>query len=134
MNSAALIARLRALADEIEKGGKHVPAPAPAAEPPSQFGARTVECEVGYWKVGPTKTGKTMGSLSPRSADGEAVYWKCFDENVLAKVDPLNKGEKVRVTLVPWNDTHRIVEIVRLSAAAAPERRATGITVDEIPF
>ncbi len=134
MNSAALIARLRALADEIEKGGKHVPPPVQDAEPPSQFGARTVECEVGYWKVGPTKTGKTMGSLSPRSADGEAVYWKCFDENVLAKVDPLNKGEKVRVTLVPWNDTHRIVEIVRLSAAAAPERRATGITVDEIPF
>ena len=134
MNSAALVARLRALADEIEKGGKHVPWAVQDAEPPSQFGARTVECEVGYWKVAPTKTGKPMGSLSPRSADGEAVYWRCFDENVLAKVDPLNKGEKVRVTLVPWNDTHKIVDIVRLSAAAAPERRATGITVDEIPF
>ena len=54
MNSAALIARLRALADEIEKGGKHVPPPAQDAEPPSQFGARKVECEVGYWNVGQT--------------------------------------------------------------------------------
>lgn len=134
MNSAALVARLRALADEIEKGGKHAPAPAPAAEPPSQFGARTVECEVGYWNVGQTKKGTMMGSLSPRSDDGEAVYWKCFDEKVLTKVDPLSKGEKVRVTLVPWQDTHKIVDIVRLSAAAAPERRSTGITVDEIPF
>lgn len=134
MNSVDLAKRLRALADEIEKGGKHVPASVPAAEPASQFGARTVECEIGYWTVGLTKTGKTMGSLSPRSQDGEDVYWRCFDEKLMAKVDPLAKGDRVRVTLVPWNDTHRIIDIVRLSAAAAPERRSTGVTVDEIPF
>lgn len=133
MTSTEIVKRLRALALEIDNANPFSGAPAPKetrpAAPAAVPGERTVEVEVGYWKVAETKTGKPMGSLSP-AGDGERVYWKVFDEKILNAVDPLLKGERVRVTLKPWNDTHTVTAITRLDRQVA----AKGIDADEIPF
>lgn len=135
MTASEIVKKLRALALEIDNANPFSGAPAPketrpASAPVAVAGERTLECEVGYWKVADTKSGKPMGSLSP-AGDGERVYWKVFDEKLLNAVDPLMKGERLRVTLKPWNDTFTVTSITRLDRQVGASK---GIDADEIPF
>jgi hypothetical protein len=132
MTSTEIVKKLRALALEIDNANPFSGAPAPKETRPAPAavpGERVVEIEVGYWKIAETKTGKPMGSLSP-AGDGERVYWKVFDEKLLHSFDPLQRGERLRVTLKPWNDTFTVTAITRLDRQVA----AKGIDADEIPF
>ena len=140
MTSIEIVKRLRALALEIETANPFAGAPAPkearparapAAETrPASADSRVVEVEVGYWKVAESRSGKPMGSLSP-AGDGERVYWKVFDEKILMANDPLTKGDRVRVTLKPWNDTFVVERLERLDRQIAAHG---GIDAGEIPF
>jgi|GEM_PF-6140774 len=136
MTSETIVARLRALIRELE-ADTETPAPTKSVaearyKAAAPAGAKTVEIEVGYWGVKDTKNGKPMASLSPKTDSEERVFWRVFDEKLILKVDPLRKGERVRATIRPWNDTF-VVDALERVGASAPAGSA-GIGEDEIPF
>jgi len=67
-----------------------------------------------------------------RRREARRLAWRVFDEKLILKVDPLRKGERVRATIRPWNDTF-VVDALERVGASAPAGSA-GIGEDEIPF
>lgn len=115
---------LRALADKIEMGGKQSPLPAqPAAEKPTSDGVAGI---VAFWDVKQRDNGKVMASL--KLASGQRFV--CFDEKVIQRIDPLNRGDKIVVSLKPWTKKDGTTEFL----IAGVTRGSGGIDADEIPF
>ena len=132
--------RRRALADEIErKVDLGAPAVKPAAGLIAEADADGAEVfEVKYWEVRTSAKGTIMASLGV-DVDGEKVYWKCFDADLIAKIDPLKRGDRVAVKTAPWNDTRKVVGIERVAGgvytpARPPARKPSGMSSEEIPF
>lgn len=135
MNPSEIARRLRAMADEVErKVDLGAPAAKPAqAAPAAEHGDAEVH-EVGYWEVRTTAKGNIMASLGV-TIDGEKVYWKCFEADVIAKVDPLKRGDRVAVKTLPWNDTRKIVSMEIVPGGRfVPAKPAKGMASEEIPF
>lgn len=114
---------LRALADKIEQGGKQV---APSAAPAGGNG--TVVGVVAFWDVKQRDNGKTMAGL--KLNDGQRFV--CFDGDVIARIDPLMRGDNVVVSLKPWTKKDGTVEQLITNVAKGGVTR--GISDDEIPF
>ena len=130
MKPSEIVAALNALIRQIEGAqAQRAPASAGAARN-STVGDEFVDGAVAFWDVKETKTGKPYASL--KLQDGQR--WFCFDEAVLKRVDPLNRGEKVIVQLRERvnKEGDKQMLIVGLARAAAPAK--SGITDDEIPF
>ena len=114
---------LRALADKIEQGGKQV---APSAAPAGGNG--TGVGGVAFWDVKQRDNGKTMAGL--KLNDGQRFV--CFDGDVIARIDPLMRGDNVVVSLKPWTKKDGTVEQLITNVAKGGVTR--GISDDEIPF
>ena len=120
---------LRAMADKIEQGGKQVaPSAAPAARAAPAGGNGTVVGVVAFWDVKQRDNGKTMAGLKLK--DGQRFV--CFDGDVIARIDPLMRGDNVVVSLKPWTKKDGTVE--QLITNVAKGGVTQGISDDEIPF
>jgi hypothetical protein len=86
MTGSEVAAALRALADKIAAPAPQQRPQAPAAPAPTGSGVNGV---VAFWDVKVRDNGKPMASL--KLATGER--FPCFDEKVIAAVDPLVKGQ-----------------------------------------
>lgn len=136
MTSNEIARRLRALADEIDAANPFKARPAdekPVSQKPetrpAQPAADEAEIEVTYYEVRTSANGNPFASVG-HVVDGERVFWKCFDADLLARVDPIRRGDRIRVRTQPWNETRKIVGIEKLGSA--PPRK--GIEASEIPF
>lgn len=116
---------LRALADKIEQGGKQsAPPAAPAAR--AQPAGNGVAGVVAFWDVKTRDNGKTMASLKLQSGE----RFVCFDGDVIARIDPLMRGDKVVVSLKPWTKKDGTTEMLLTGVTKGSQ----GISDDEIPF
>lgn len=124
MTGSEVAAALRALADKISAPQHRPQAPAaPAAPAPT---GSSVQGVVAFWDVKVRENGKPMASL--KLATGER--FPCFDEKVIATVDPLVKGQAVTVYTKPWVKKDGSTEFLLVGV----DRKQGGISVDEIPF
>jgi hypothetical protein len=123
-----IAAALRAMADKIEQGGK---AQAPTVSASVSATARplgsSVSGVVAFWDVKQRDNGKAMASLKLK--DGQRFV--CFDGDVIARIDPLMRGDNVVVSLKPWTKKDGTVESLITNVAKGGSQ---GISDDEIPF
>lgn len=114
---------LRALADKIEMGGRQAAPSAPAAAAPTSDGVAGI---VAFWDVKQRDNGKVMASLKLQSGQ----RFVCFDEKVIQRIDPLQRGDKIVVSLKPWTKKDGTTEFL----IAGVTKGSGGIDADEIPF
>ncbi len=128
MKANEIAAALRAMADKIEQGGK---AQAPTVSASVSATARplgsSVSGVVAFWDVKQRDNGKAMASLKLK--DGQRFV--CFDGDVIARIDPLMRGDNVVVSLKPWTKKDGTVESLITNVAKGGSQ---GISDDEIPF
>lgn len=125
MKASEVAQALRALADKIEQGGKQSPPPAaPAAR--AQVAGIGVPGVVAFWDVKTRDNGKTMASLKLQSGE----RFVCFDGDVIARIDPLMRGDKVVLSLKPWTKKDGTTEMLLTGVTKGSQ----GISDDEIPF
>lgn len=115
---------LRALADKIEMGGKQAAPAAPVAR--AQPAGNGVAGVVAFWDVKQRDNGKTMASLKLQSGE----RFVCFDGDVIARIDPLMRGDKVVLSLKPWTKKDGTTEMLLTGVTKGSQ----GISDDEIPF
>lgn len=125
MKPSEIAAALRAMADKIEMGGKQV-APAVPSAPAARQG-NGVAGVVAFWDVKQRDNGKTMASLKLKSGE----RFVCFDGDLIARIDPLMRGDNVVVSLKPWTKKDGTVEQLIANVAKGGSQ---GIADDEIPF
>jgi hypothetical protein len=135
VKASEIAAALRAMADKIEQGGRQVAPTVSVAEarykasPPAPAGGNgTVVGVVAFWDVKTRDNGKTMASLKLKD-DRRFV---CFDGDVIARIDPLMRGDNVVVSIKPW--TKKDGSIEQLITNVAKGGATQGISDDEIPF
>lgn len=117
---------LRSMADKIEQGGRQSAPPAAAPQKAAVQG-NAVAGVVAFWDVKQRDNGKTMASLKLKSGD----RFVCFDGDVIARIDPLLRGDNVVVSLKPWTKKDGTTEMLITNVAKGGSQ---GITDDEIPF
>ena len=113
------------MADKIEQGGKQAAPPPPTA--PAQRQGNGVAGVVAFWDVKQRDNGKTMASLKLKSGE----RFVCFDGDVIARIDPLMRGDNVVISLKPWTKKDGTTEMLITNVAKGGSQ---GITDDEIPF
>ena len=124
---------------DVRQGSKEgAPTEAPTADPRLSFRDGTV-C---YWEVGTTKNGRPRARVGiewrrPTSGETEREYFDCYEMKAVEKVDPLNKGDRVQLTLKPWQDKFivtgiTVVQRSELRRVSVPASSIEGL--DEIPF
>jgi hypothetical protein len=123
MLRSEVAAALRALADKIAAPAPQQRPQAPASPAPTGSGVNGV---VAFWDVKVRDNGKPMASL--KLATGER--FPCFDEKVIAAVDPLVKGQEVTVYTKPWVKKDGSTEFLLVGV----DRKHNGIQENEIPF
>lgn len=127
VKASEIAAALRAMADRIEQGGKQSAPPAPAARAAPAGGNGTVVGVVAFWDVKQRDNGKTMASLKLK----DNQRFVCFDGDVIARIDPLMRGDNVIVSLKPWTKKDGTVEQLITNVSKGGSQ---GISDDEIPF
>lgn len=125
MKASEVAQALRALADKIEQGGKQNPPPAAPAVRAQPAGNGVVGV-VAFWDVKQRDNGKTMASLKLQSGE----RFVCFDGDVIARIDPLMRGDKVVLSLKPWTKNDGTTEMLLTGVTKGNQ----GISDDEIPF
>lgn len=125
MKPSEIAAALRAMADKIESGGKHQAPPVQQAAPAARQG-NGVAGVVAFWDVKQRDNGKTMASLKLQSGE----RFVCFDGDVISRIDPLMRGDKVVLSLKPWTKKDGTTEMLLVGVTKGSQ----GITDDEIPF
>ena len=132
MTAAEIAKRLRALADEITVGA--VAVPAPAAHAPAQGNGLIVG--VAFWDVKTKKNGDPYASLKTTEGD---VY-KVWDVPLVNKLDPLMRGDTVRITFRSYENKQTgamekaLVTAVKVGGGQHRAPAPQGISDDEIPF
>jgi hypothetical protein len=133
VKASEIAAALRAIADKIEQGGKAQAPTVSVAEArykalPPAAGGSSVSGVVAFWDVKQRDNGKAMASLKLK--DGQRFV--CFDGDVIARIDPLMRGDNVVVSLKPWTKKDGTVESLITNVAKGGVTQ--GISDDEIPF
>ena len=125
MKPSEIAQMLRSMADKIEQGGKQSAPPAAAPQKAAVQG-NSVAGVVAFWDVKQRDNGKTMASLKLQSGE----RFVCFDGDVISRIDPLMRGDKVVLSLKPWVKKDGTTEMLLVGVTKGSQ----GITDDDIPF
>jgi len=143
MTPSEAIAQIRAILSRLEApqspaadpGGQSAPVKPEAATGDSRLSFR--DASVIFYEVGKTKSGRDKARIGIewKSTSGRVrEYYDCYDMKVVEAFDPLNKGDRVQLTLKPWNDTHIVSAVTVVERSELKRISLPAADLDEIPF